>query len=587
MANTPKVPITGIDPVSKKTRIAILGAGPSGLFVLKRLVESARSDFEVTIFEKTSQPGAGMPYSSQGANEEHITNISGNEIPELVCSMKEWIRTASHEVLKPFGMVPEKFNEYKVVPRLLFGCYLTDQFNRLLKLARKARLSTTLYLETLVTDLVDDRDTNSVTVVSDKGSFVFEHVIITTGHCWPVTHEGKIPGYFDSPYPPSRLKLKVNHPVAIKGASLTAIDAVRTLARENGSFTTSGDGVLTYQLTAGSEGFRLVLHSISGLLPGIRFHQDDDLSMLKRSPLTHAEIHACRDLNNGFVPLDFLFDKNFKDAIREQDPGFYETIKELTIEGFVEQVMGLRERLDPFILFRAEYMEAEKSIRRRQSIYWKEALAELSFALNYPAKYLSAEDMLRLKKVLMPLISIVIAFVPQSSARELLALYEAGVLTLVAVDSDSEVVPLSEGGVVYKHRDSGGEPVSIRYKMFINCTGQPHFMFEEFPFKSLFHSGSISPALLQFKSAEEGQKLVPENKQVELHDNGEYYLRVPGLKINDNFQVLDKYGAYCDRIFVMAVPHIGGFNPDYSGLDFCESASERVVSHLSTLSGLK
>ncbi|WP_192501012.1 hypothetical protein [Flavobacterium sp. PL002] len=57
-------------------------------------------------------------------------------------------------------------------------------------------------------------------------------------------------------------------------------------------------------------------------------------------------------------------------------------------------------------------MEAEKSIKRQQSIYWKEMLATLSFAMNHPAKYFSAEDMQRLQTVLMPLIYIVIAFVP-------------------------------------------------------------------------------------------------------------------------------------------------------------------------------
>ena len=78
-----------------------------------------------------------------------------------------------------------------------------------------------------------------------------------------------------------------------------------------------------------------------------------------------------------------------------------------------------------------------------------------------------------------------------------------------------------------------------------------------------------------------------ENDQVEKDSNADYYLRVPGIRINDHFQVLNKYGAYNERIYVMAVPHIGGFNPDYSGLDFCEAASEKVVSHLSTLSSLK
>ena len=66
--------------------------------------------------------------------------------------------------------------------------------------------------------------------------------------------------------------------------------------------------------------------------------------------------------------------------------------------------------------------------------------------MNYPAKYFSAEDMLRLKEVLMPLISLVIAFVPQVSAEELLALNAAGVLELIAVSSDSVVIPSDKGG---------------------------------------------------------------------------------------------------------------------------------------------
>ena len=53
-------------------------------------------------------------------------------------------------------------------------------------------------------------------------------------------------------------------------------------------------------------------------------------------------------------------------------------------------------------------------------------LAVLSFAMNYPVRYFSAEFMQRLQKDLMPLISIVIAFMPQGSAEEMLALNEAG-----------------------------------------------------------------------------------------------------------------------------------------------------------------
>ena len=33
-------------------------------------------------------------------------------------------------------------------------------------------------------------------------------------------------------------------------------------------------------------------------------------------------------------------------------------------------------------------------------------------------------------------------------------------------------------------------------------------------------------------------------------------------------------------LYIMAVPYIGGFNPDYSGLDFCENASKAIVEDL-------
>ncbi|MBC7534323.1 MAG: hypothetical protein H7258_01360, partial [Ferruginibacter sp.] len=57
-----------------------------------------------------------------------------------------------------------------------------------------------------------------------------------------------------------------------------------------------------------------------------------------------------------------------------------------------------------------------------------------------------------------------------------------------------------------------------------------------------------------------------------------YYLTVPGISINDHFQVLDKFGSYNHRVYMMAVPHIGGLNPDYSGLDFCETAAKRIAN---------
>ncbi|MGZ5248441.1 MAG: hypothetical protein ACXWCR_15145, partial [Flavitalea sp.] len=385
---------------------------------------------------------------------------------------------------------------------------------------------------------------------------------------------------FDSPYPPSKLQEKINYPVAIRGSSLTAFDALRTLSRCNGSFSKNENGKLVYHLNDESEGFKMVMHSIDGLLPAIRIHLEDS-HLAKDTVLSEREIEANKMMNDGFVSLDYIFEQKFKIPFRKKDPEFYERIKDMKMEEFVEDMMSFRERLDPFTLFKAEYAEAEKSIRRQQPVLWKEMLAMLSFTMNYPAKYFSAEDMLRHRKILLPLISIVIAFVPQGSAQELLALHEAGVLSIVAVDRSSRVEPGEEEGITYFYKDEEGNEQAVQYKMFIDCIGQPPLSIQDIPFKSLYEKETISQARLQFRSSEEAEKLISEgNKDVVKERNGSYSLKVPGIMINDNFQVIDKYGAYNDRIYVMAVPYIGGINPDYSGLDFCEASSAKIIKAL-------
>jgi hypothetical protein len=564
---------------NKKKRIAILGGGPSALFVYKRFVESGKTDLEIHIFERKNKIGPGMPYSFDGANDEHITNVSDNEIPEIVTTIEEWIQTVPNETLQRFKLSRERFNEYKVIPRLLFGAYLAAQFDLLLVKAEDLGLATVVHYGSKVIDIIDSADEQTVKVeVEGNGIKEFDFVIICTGHKWPEKYEGEVTGYFDSPYPPSKLRKKLNHPVAIKGSSLTAIDAIRTLSRSNGHYNTNSDGKMSYTPAPDSPDFRVVMHSRSGLLPVIRFHLEEPL-LSTDSLLTPEELAKNMAENDGFLSLDFVFEKDFKEQFIEKDPRFYQFIKALSVEEFVGKMMDMREKIEPFKLFAREYQEAERSIDRQESIHWKEMLAVLSFAMNYPAKYLSAEDRLRLQKVLMPLISIVIAFVPQSSAQELMALHDAGRLDIISVGDDSEVEAIRTGGVHYTYTDENGDKVCTYYPAFVDCVGQPHLAFEDFPFKSLVRSKSICPARIRFRSAAEGRRLKEEGDKNVIDENDDvFYYRVPGITINDCFQVINGQGIPNKHIYIMAVPYIGGYNPDYSGLDFCELASERIVN---------
>lgn len=565
----------------RRLRVAILGGGPSALFMYKRLIESGRNDLCIEIFERSSQLGAGMPYSAAGARVEHVTNVSGNEIPTLITSLPEWLKTQPSERLEQFQIDPHQVSPYHVVPRLLFGQYLAAQFDLLQQRALVRGLETQVHFNCTVTDLRDEPTSQTIWVeTADQHQRNVDVVIVCTGHYWPISHEGKVPGYFDSPYPPTKLALTLNHPVAIRGASLTAIDAIRTLARYNGHFENDATGQLRYYRSEAVPDFQMVMHSRQGLLPAIRFHLDEPL-ISQDDQLSPDMIAANRQQNQGFLSLDFVFDKVFKETLRKKDPVFYNRIREMNLEAFVDAIMGMREQQDPFVLFANEYQQAEQSIRKHESIHWKETLAVLSYALNYPAKYFSAEDSQRLKKVLMPLISIVIAFVPQQSARELLALHQAGVLTLKTAGEDSTVTPHPEGGATYYNPEDTDQPQSVHYQTFVDCIGQPHLAFEDFPFKTLIRDQTISRARLRYQSDEAGLTALRQgNQDVEQLADGAFYLTVPGLAINDDFQVVGPQGQSNPRLYIMAVPHIGGYNPDYSGLDFAEAASARIGKHL-------
>ncbi len=563
----------------QKKKIAILGGGPSGLFLFKRLLDSGNKNIEIDIFEKGNQLGAGMPYSDFGANEEHITNVSENEIPELITSVAEWVKTVPDAILDQYHIDPANFNEYKVFPRLFFGMYLSAQFELLLKQAKENEIVFRLHLNCRVKDIIDKPDLKETwVVISDNETLKFDIVVICTGHKWPKKYEGKLPGYFEAPYPPSKLKLKFNHDVAIRGSSLTAIDAIRTIARNNGTFFKNDDQNLTYQPFEHSKNFKISMHSRNGMLPAVRFHLEDS-HLTNDSLLSEEEIAAHIKENNGFLSLDYIFDKDFKEIFREKDPLFYQKIKDMQLEEFVSAMMELREELDPFQLLSAEYHQATKSIKRQESIYWKEMLGVLSFALNYPAKYLSAEDMQRLQNTLLPLISIVIAYVPQSSCEELMALNQAGILEIITVGDDSKVEPEEQrGGAIYHFTNEAGIKQAKHYQTYIDCVGQPHLNYAQFPFKSMLSNNTVSPARIRFRAEEKGRIAFESgDERVEKSEDGTYYLHVSGISINDSFQVLDGYGAYSERIYMMAVPYMGGLNPDYSGLDFCAEASKRIV----------
>jgi hypothetical protein len=179
-----------------------------------------------------------------------------------------------------------------------------------------------------------------------------------------------------------------------------------------------------------------------------------------------------------------------------------------------------------------------------------------SYLMNYPAKHFCAEDMLRHKETLMPLVACIIAFLPQPSCRELIALHDAGALELVAIGHDSVFdADLAHGGVNVRLHAA----TTQHYGTFVDCSGQPHLDIDQFPFRSLVDSGVLTQAYLKFRSRDAALAARADAAKTVIEKaDGAFYLRVPGVAINDDFQPLDADGKACERVFILAVPFIGG-----------------------------
>lgn len=549
--------------------IGIIGGGPAALLLFKKIT-STLPPCRITIFESSSRLGCGMPYSARGASLEHVSNVSSDELPPFQPSLKDWIQNLPKEKLQVYDIDKNDFHEKEVVPRLLLGDFLEASFHKLIGESKALGFEIVVMLDTRVTGLASSHD--SAKVVANNQEFAFDRVVICTGHYWPHSYEDRLEGYFDSPYPPDKLARRINHTVALRGSSLTAVDAIRTLARHNGQFLQKDDELI-YQINDDSPDFSIEMHSKQGFLPCLRVHMDEPY-VKKDQVLPKEEIEKNIEDNEGFLELDFLFEKGFKIPLKETDPKFFAMVKDMSLEEFIEKMIGYRTQRDAFELFGEEYADSIRSIKRQESVPWKEMLASLSIALNYPAKHMSAEDMLRLQKHLMPLVATVIAFIPQSSARELLALHKAGRISLIA-DGENGTVEIKDGEIVYSW-----ENTTRVYKTFVDCIGQKPLEDSDFPFQELQRQSVISSARLRFRDRTVGKQLKAEGNEHVIEEGESYFLDVPGVNVSDNFQLVNRADVASDKFFLMAVPYMGGLNPDYSGLDFCSNAADLIVEYM-------
>ncbi len=565
--------------------LAIVGCGASTVYLLQNLTEHlamfSRSIRTITIFEKGDRMGMGMPYNPATTDRFNICNISSLEIPKLPSTLVDWLSSLDENRLAEFDLTRDEISQSETYSRLAIGDYFQTQYHRVVDRLRDAGIEVIERSGCEVNDIAVDRSAGKVTIVQNCGQDRFDRAVIATGHAFTDPDQPES-GFYSSPWPIQKLLPAdgehYNFTIGTLGASLSAFDVITSLAHRHGTFRDADTG-LTFEPAAGTDDFKIVMHTSNGWLPHLQYEQEEPFREVYR----HVDRDAMLGLrdDDGFLTLDRYFDEvcraalqkafaadNRDDLVRQLDDRSWK------FEDLAERMESEHHYDDPFGGMRTEMPQAVRSVRGGKPIHWKETLDDLMYTLNFHAEWLPAEDHLRFRSVVMPFLMNVIAAMPLQSGRTLLALHDAGKLDLIPGRITEQNQVDGETIVTVEHQ---GQTTEHRYRMFVICGGQKPMSIDEFPFESLVKSGVVREARVRFHSSLSIDNLDESDMEHVIQSDGCPMYQPGGLDIDAYYRVIGKDGQPCMQLHNIAFPHTTGLRPYSYGLQACDQTASIVV----------
>ena len=531
--------------------IAFVGAGPTTLYTLSAFLKSMTGPAEVTIYEEQGRAGLGMPYRPGWNDPAMLSNIASVEIPEIGETLIEWLRGLPRARLVRLGIDPDGIDDHAFYPRLALGEYFLDKFTSLVNQSEDQGVVIDIATRCRVMDISASSKGLSLHV-APAGETPFErsfdHVVLATGHQWPEEPEVK-PGFFASPWPASALKRIGPTTVAIRGSSLTAIDAAVALATAHGSFIETDGAVIDYRISPGAEAFKIVMMSRKGLLPEADFFH----------PLPYAPLQICtpdamaqliKTARGDLLEQAFAL---FKTELMQADPAYADQVGlgGLTLDDFADHYFEARSASDPFDWAATNLAEARANYENQVTVGWRYAILRMHEVIALIVPHLSPDDLDRFNRDLKPIFVDEYATVPHLSIERLLALRRSGHLDVMAL------------GDTYSLDTSAPEPgatvvvdaTRLRFPVLIDATGQRPLAIDAFPFATLVKQGVV-------RDAAEGDPDGPR-----------------GIAVDANFHPSSKHDA-ANRIYCLSIPFILDRHPFIQGITSSHEMGEIVGADL-------
>jgi uncharacterized NAD(P)/FAD-binding protein YdhS len=423
------------------------------------------------MFERGEKAGVGMPYSPETTSRAMLANIASIEIPPVKSTYLDWLQEQPHDRLHFYGIDPATLDDRQFTPRLLLGQYFRDQLMTLVAEARDAGTTVDIHEETEILDVSRRDDGLFLTTSSGDIEGPFDRVVLATGHAFP--DEGDATrSYFPSPW--SGL-IDAEIPavrVGIMGTSLSSIDAAMAVANQHGTFKRTG-GDLSFH--PASNGLHITLMSWTGVLPEADFY-----CPLPYEPLAIMTDAAVADCTSSAQPLDCLFEL-FRAEVETADPEYARRINlaGLDADTFADAYFAAREAQDPFRWARKNLDEVEYNKAHRITVPWRYALLRMHEKVEEAVPEFSDRDSKRFDGGLKKVFVDNYAAVPPESIRRLLALRDAGLLSVLALGEDYELNHEPNSTLI------NAKGKSHVFDVFIDARGQKALTSEDLPLPTL------------------------------------------------------------------------------------------------------
>ncbi len=507
-----------------------------GLYTLKHLVASSRA-LDIHVFDSDETLGCGMPYRD-GMNADYmLCNAFSREIPPLTRTLAQWLKTQTRAELSEWELSPADIDARAFYPRVLIGEFLAAEFDAVCEQAEHAGHRVHVHAGCQVEDIAVGSK-SAVLKVESEGTISdveLDTVVIASGHDWPtrpVIDEVELV----SPWPYSNITRQEPGQIGILGSSLSAVDIVVTLGQTHGQFVETSDKVV-WVADTGTNPLHVTMVSRNGIMPEGDFYYPfpyEPLACITEDAVTAEVKRGKQDLLSRVFTL-------LLNELDAADPDYLSHLGDdaRCIEGFSSAYFRDRETRGGLQAVRDDLQEVRASMRRRETIPYRYALLRGHENIEIALPHLLEAEWEQFKEHLLPVFADCYAALPHLSIARILAMHEAGVLSIVASGDEASFSRTDGGQVKVEYEDQ-----TLLFDCMFDARGQSSASMGDLPF----------PSLNKVLANKEDPILEP-------------------------FQV--KLTVDTDaRVYCLALPQVLERYPFSQGLPNCCELSERVVENI-------